>query len=271
MQLQRGPVVQSANNSTVKTIALLLSLVSVLPVCGQDGPDGGGRDGGRDKGKSKHRSPKFDLIKRYDVDKDLKLSRAEFDQGERAKKLEEAVRAALFARLDKNGDGFITRDELPKMPGPPDGLHWIGKSDLNRDGRVSFEEFAKSSRFKDASTERLKAMFDHFDRNKDGFLDAKDHPERRRDHRRPMPRIALEKLDSNKDGELTWEEFKDAPPLLHLEEGDRKRLFARLDSDKNGSVSGEELMNASHDRERKGGGDRKGERGPEKGRKGPKK
>lgn len=229
------------------------------------------KESGRGKGKSKQRPPKIDLIKRYDTDKDQRLSRAEFDEGERAKKLDQEVRAKLFARLDKNGDGFISRDELPKMPEPHDGKHFMGRADADGDGRISFEEFAKNPPppFKNAPKERLKEMFDRWDRNNDGFLDAKDRPERRPDRRRPLPRIVLGELDLDQDGKLSKEEFLKAPAFTRVEESTRVRIFERLDSNQDGFITPEELK-AAQDRERRGGPERKGGPGGRDG-KGPKK
>lgn len=57
-----------------------------------------------------------------------------------------------FTRLDKNGDGFITVDEAPTAVqrtetdargqySPVSQEKWVGRRDLNKDGRVDKEEF----------------------------------------------------------------------------------------------------------------------------------
>lgn len=245
----------------VKSLFIFSSLVFIFPA-GAQGPQPGGPRG---KGDSKQRPSSVELIKRYDSNKDGQLSREEFAQGERVKDLTPEIREKLFGRFDKDGDGFITKKELVEIPAPPGNRHGFGRADINKDGKITFEEFSKSPpRYADLSAERMKAMFDRFDRNKDGFLDARDHPDHNRERKRPMPKIMLKGLDSDNNGSFSWAEFQNAPAVLSLEEKERRRIFARFDDDKNGELSAKELR-APFEREKKGGADF------EKGRKGPKK
>jgi Ca2+-binding EF-hand superfamily protein len=80
---------------------------------GQGGP--GGRGG---------------MMMRADTNGDGKISRAEFT----------AMMEQRFTRLDKNGDGFITADEVSDMPnrGPGGG---VMAADADHDGKVSHAEF----------------------------------------------------------------------------------------------------------------------------------
>ncbi|YCM45322.1 EF-hand domain-containing protein [Verrucomicrobiaceae bacterium 227] len=251
----------------LKSLSILSSLVLIFPADAQGPPSGGPPGGPRGKGEPKQRPSSVELIKRYDANDDGKLSRAEFARGERVKDLPQEVLQKLFGRFDKDQDGFITKKELVEIPAPPGGRQGFGRADTNKDGRITFEEFSKSTpRFADFSVERMKAMFERFDRNKDGFLDSKDHPDRHREGgRRPMPRIAIKGLDSDNNGSLSWAEFQNAPAVLSIEEKDRRRLFGRFDDDRNGELSPKELR-MPFERDEKGGGGR-----PEKGRKGPKK
>lgn len=243
-----------------KSFFTLISLVAIFPAAAQ-GPV---PSGSRGKGDPKQRSS-AELIKRYDADDDGKLSRVEFDQGDRVKDLSPEIREKLFGRLDKDGDGFITRKDLVEIPAPPGGRHGFGRADANKDGRISFAEFSEAPpRFSDLSPERMKAMFDRFDRNKDGFLDAKDHPDHNREGKRPLPKIILKGLDSDENGSLSWAEFQNAPAVILVEEKERRRMFNRLDVDKNQELSSAELR-TPFEREKKGSGE------SEKGRKGPKK
>jgi len=252
---------RATRNVVRKSLSILSSLLLIFPVGAQGPPP----ERSRGKGDPKPRSSSVELIKRFDSNKDGKLSREEFDQGDRVRDLTPEIRGKLFGRLDKDGDGFIARKELVEIPAPRGGRHGFGRADTNKDGRISFEEFSKSPpRFADFPLERMKAMFERFDRNKDGFLDAKDHPDHHRDGRRPLPRISLKGLDSDKNGFLSWPEFQNAPAVRSLEEKERRRLFSRLDADQDGELSSKELR-MPFERDKKGGGD------PDKSRKGPKK
>jgi len=101
---------------------------------GQDTPRGGGRGG---------------MMMRADTNADGKISREEFT----------AVMDQRFARLDKNGDGFITADEVSDMParGPGGG---VMAADADHDGKVSHAEF----------TALATARFARLDTNGDGQI-----------------------------------------------------------------------------------------------------
>lgn len=247
-----------------KFLHLLTSLATLASVGAQDRPPGAERG----QGPPHHRPKAAEFIGRLDLDKDGKLSREEFDKGDRVSDLEEEIRAKIFARLDKDDDGFITQKDLKKIPPPKNGRHEISRSDENKDGRISFEEFSKSPRLAKLPEERRKEMFAHFDRNGNGFLDPRDHPQDRPDGKRggrhPMPRIKLEGLDLDGNGSMSWAEFQNAPAVIPMHEKNRRHVFERLDADKNGELSAEELRLSSRGPGRDG-------KGPERSRKGPKK
>ena len=122
-----------------------------------------------------------------DTDHDGKISHAEFT----------AQAAAHFAKLDANGDGQISGDEMkavmermpdamggrhgpgdqpggPMMPPPPGGHHGAGmleRLDTNHDGKISRDEMRAD----------MDKRFDKLDTNHDGFIDkaemdaARDH------------------------------------------------------------------------------------------------
>lgn len=54
---------------------------------------------------------------------------------------------ARFARLDRDGDGFVARGEAPRAArtrcpsGNADAPDWVGRYDADGDGRVSRDEF----------------------------------------------------------------------------------------------------------------------------------
>ncbi|MEG0182310.1 MAG: EF-hand domain-containing protein [Stenotrophomonas sp.] len=109
--------------------------------------------------------------------------------------------AAQFDTLDKNKDGNLSRDELPRWHGKRHGRgpggreEMMAKLDTNKDGRISREE-AKAD-------PRLAARFDQMDVNKDGYLDKADRELGRKQHRDAWFAAA----DTNKDGQLSKAEF----------------------------------------------------------------
>jgi len=77
------------------------------------------------------------------------------------------ARAALFAKMDRNGDGFI--DDADSREGANErgqraAAALRGRIDTNGDGKISKEEFVNAPTM----------VFDKFDANKDGVLDAQE-------------------------------------------------------------------------------------------------
>ncbi len=101
--------------------------------------------------------PPNPLMVALDADKDGTLSAAEISGA-----------PAALAKLDTNGDGKLTPDELrPPRPEPPkDGQgpkpgDQIMRLDTDKDGYVTFEEF----------TTPMKEVFSRIDTNKDNKID----------------------------------------------------------------------------------------------------
>lgn len=108
--------------------------------------------------------------------------------------------AAQFDTLDKNKDGKLAREELPRHGkrhghGGPGGHERLAKLDTDKDGRISRQE-AKAD-------PRLAGRFDQMDVNKDGYLDKADRELGRKQHRDAWFAAA----DGNKDGQLSKAEF----------------------------------------------------------------
>jgi hypothetical protein len=228
---------------------VLLLLAMVLPLCGQedawqDAPRVG-------KGERPHRPPPDkSFMAKYDKNGDRKVSFEEFGSVGRAASLGEAGRRRLFNHLDKNADGEITEGELPGFIPP-----LVRGYDLDKDGRITFEEFGRNPRVKGWSADRLEAMFSRMDRNKDKVLTAADFPRR---PGAPLNVSEIERLDTNKDGGLSFEEWAKGPRQRGGSVGELRKRFGKMDRDQNGKLDG-----ADRDRDR-GRGPADGPRRPKK-------
>ena len=96
-------------------------------------------------------------LEHADANHDGKVTKQEYND----------ARAALFARMDRNSDGFI--DDADSRTGTNErgqraAAALRGRIDANGDGKISKDEFINAPTM----------MFDKFDANKDGVLDAQE-------------------------------------------------------------------------------------------------
>jgi len=158
-----------------------------------------------------------------EIDKngDGKLSKAEFIGPE-----------PVFARIDVNGDDFISREEADKFQagqgaGAGSGLAMfvqrLKDMDKNGDGKVSRDEFTGQP-----------GVFDRLDADKDGFVTQKEIPGNAAGGA-PAPDRAMmtqrfKAMDKDGDGKVSKDEFMGPT-----------QLFERLDSNSDGFVSPDEM------------------------------
>ncbi len=94
---------------TTKILTGVLGLTAATLLIAQDGPPGGGPGG--QGGPGSGQPPKLPLLTALDADGDGEISAAEISNA-----------AAALKKLDKNGDGKLTRDEyMGQRPGGPRG------------------------------------------------------------------------------------------------------------------------------------------------------
>ena len=141
----------------------------------------------------------------------------------------EPVREAikLFNRIDSNGDGFISKEEL--YNGLKEFLELPGKDlkknvdiifnnlDTNHNGYIEYEEFIRAAVDKDyfLSTNYLKFAFDYFDRDENGCITFDEIKEiffinnkNKKDSKAKEQLLkCFKESDINGNGNLTFDEF----------------------------------------------------------------
>jgi Ca2+-binding EF-hand superfamily protein len=98
------------------------------------------------------------MLQRADTNGDGQVTRAEFS----------AARDKMFTRLDRNGDGYLSKDDsshrlAARRDGSADRLaDAMATLDKDKDGRISKTEFVNGP----------SPLFDRADTNHDGTIDA---------------------------------------------------------------------------------------------------
>ncbi|MFM1558627.1 MAG: hypothetical protein ACKJSK_04895 [Roseibacillus sp.] len=198
----------------------------------------------------------------YDQNGDKEVTLAEFQASKKVAHLVDKGKR-IFDHFDKNQDGRITPNELPKGSAGPNGGGSNGgrrRGDENGDGKIDLGEFLKNPRLKDVPLERRKEMFRSMDKDNDGVLTPGDF---RRPRRGPyIDRATLEKLDENGDKALSFEEWRKNPRLQGILEERLKETFDRMDRNKDGKLDESERPEGPP-RGPGPGGERPGGRGSE--------
>lgn len=107
--------------------------------------------------------------------------------------------AEKFDELDKNKDGKLSKEEMPRHGDRKHGRNGreaMAKLDADKDGRISRAEAT-------AGEGKLASRFDDMDANKDGFVDRADHQIRAKQRTDEW----FAKADTDKDGKLTRAEL----------------------------------------------------------------
>jgi hypothetical protein len=84
--------------------------------------------------------------------------------------------------------------------------------------------------------EQREAIFGRLDRNGDAFLGPEEIRAMRRDNERRM-KEGFRKLDTDKSGGLSFDEFSKGELFGKLPEEKRRQIFTRMDTDGNGEIN----------------------------------
>jgi Ca2+-binding EF-hand superfamily protein len=155
-----------------------------------------------------------DMLKRYDRDHDGRISKDEYIHEE-------------FDKIDRNHDGFIDAQDFPQGGKDNAQLKRLLTLDKNKDGRVSYEEYADGP-----ILDRFKSL----DKDGSGYLERPEIEaivkKLAADARKRLAEF-IDRYDLNHDGKVTREEFPGSDAV-----------FARLDRNKDGVVDDRDAPNA---------------------------
>ncbi len=162
--------------------------------------------------------------------------------------------AAQFIKdFDKNGDGYLSKDELP-----PSLREHFDAIDTNKDGKLSKEELERHQRrmiqrpnatemlflfidttpddeFSQKQVQQAYDLLRKIDKNGDGKIDAKEFAAAREMCLKDRVEAMVKDRDKNGDGKISREEAKGMP----------KEEFDKMDLNKDGFLDRDELLKAA--------------------------
>ncbi|MEP3276912.1 MAG: EF-hand domain-containing protein [Stappiaceae bacterium] len=186
-------------------------------------------------------------MKRADTDGDGVITRLEFDIAGVKQ------RARMFAELDRNGDGVLTKaDRDGDGRAGKRGKHAKNKDRGDRHGKM--HGAARDGDHKQRKGGRMAILFEQFDTNKDGTLSRTEVEAEIDGVRMPKERRLqiFDRVDADKDGNVTKEELTTASEKAKAMRQDNKgkrqsfliKRFGEFDADGDKTLSADEISQA---------------------------
>jgi len=180
---------------------------------------------------------KLKQFKELDADKSGALDFEEFKKYQLPRRTPQEL-ARAFARIDRNGDGRLTMEEM--LSGPSAGNRTAARRtflrlDTNEDGVLTLEEFQhRDPNAKVSYSQQFRIR----DTNDDGYLDREEFL--RPSVGKPFhdaAKAAFVRADVDKDGRISRDEYL----LTRVEAPSAETLFRVLDRDGKGRLSVEQM------------------------------
>lgn len=160
------------------------------------------KDGEKDREMRHRRAGYGDMFGILDKNNDKVITAEEFFAGPRIANMPQEQRDKLFARIDQDGDGKVTPEEIRKMrqESHEKQMREIRELDTDKSGGLSYDEMRLGKFFSQLPEEKRKQIFARMDTNSDGQISSEDRPKGPRsypgDRKDPEKRKATDEAPS---------------------------------------------------------------------------
>jgi Ca2+-binding EF-hand superfamily protein len=141
-------------------------------------PDDRRKDGEKDGETRRRPEGHQDMFGMMDKNRDGVITPEEFFAAPRLANMPQQQRDKFFARIDLDGDGKVTAEEIRKMRQETHNrkMRELRDLDMDKSGGLNFEEFSQGKFFSQLPEEKRKQIFARMDTNSDGQITAEDRP-----------------------------------------------------------------------------------------------
>ena len=157
---------------------------------------------------------------------------------------------AHFMRLDKDGDGYLNENELKYLlldmgyaqsKSVEEAKVILAFADDNNDGRIDFQEFKQiyHRRLLSSHNQYIQNVFNVFDENGDGFIDAHDLQDVLGDDFKQI-QLMIKEVDENNDGKLSFDEFKKA--MQESSNDDKLKSYANVQITEKDRINDDDII-----------------------------